>query len=59
MKIQSEWLILLFVALFLLIPMSTIAGLFEVVLGLVVLLAIGLLVMLILLALQRKTGGSA
>ena len=53
MRIQPEWLILNFVALFLASPLSTIPGLFEIISVLIGLMTLLLAVMVVLVVVQR------
>jgi hypothetical protein len=54
MKIRQEWLILVFLALFLAIPLATIPGMFEIVGVLLGVLTLALLIMLVLAAIQGR-----
>jgi hypothetical protein len=54
MKIQKDWLILAFIALFLTIPLSTLPGLFSIVGVLIGLITLVIVVLLVLSALQGR-----
>jgi hypothetical protein len=54
MKIQKDWLILAFIALFLTIPLSTLPGLFNIVGVLIGLITLVIVVLLVLTAVQGR-----
>jgi uncharacterized membrane protein YbhN (UPF0104 family) len=54
MKPKQDWIVLLFVALFLTIPLSTIPGLFSVIFGLIGLITLALVAVTIWLWATRR-----